>query len=365
MRALATSVGLLFAALMFPVAAQAQVQWRSGPLVHTPAIDFTTGFTPTGTGYFVSQAFIANPPQPTVGQRYYVSVYMAGIASPAAGRLMAVHFVPPAGTTVVVDAATPVRCFYSAMNGQGPQVEFTSTVITDNSFNANLRIFGCPQPAAGNTPYGIVQLPNGNGSAYFLDRRDPQRPGQTTWPLGSQASYEFQIPVVSSRTMDGASAGDRFFAPVQSIQGDGIDPWAYPFLSLLVSAASGGSVADLEAGLFGAPPPAPQVFAAVVVDCINRGPNPAQNATCGFTNIPTDLNPVISCNPAIPVASLAVNSFIRCTLTTPRFIGARNLNGVAGSATMDGNLANNTKALTLNGGLTETIFIGTFEPPAN
>lgn len=365
MRRSSVTATLLLAAVFGPSVAEAQVQWRSGPLVHTPAIDFTTGFTPTGTGYFVSQAFVASPPQPTVGQRYYVSVYMAGIASPAAGRLMAVHFVPPAGTTVVVDAATPVRCFYSAMNGQGPQVEFTNTVITDNSFNANLRIFGCPQPAAGGTPYAIVQLPNGNGSAFFLDRRDPQRPGQATWPLGSQATYEFQIPVVSNRTMDGASSGDRFFAPVQSIQGDGLDPWAYPFLALLVGAASGGSVADMEAGLFGAPPPPPQGQAGVVVDCRNRGPNPAQNANCGFTSIPAGLNASVSCNPAVPVASLAVNSFIRCALITNRFIGTRTVNGVAGSATTDGNLANNTSVLTLNGGLTETIFIGTFEPPAD
>lgn len=365
MRLLRDVASLLFAAALFPALANAQVQWRSGPLVHTPAIDFSTGYTEIGTGYFVSQAFIPSPPQPTVGQRYYVSIYMAGIVSPAAGRLMAVHFVPPAGTTVVVDAATPVRCFYSAMNGQGPQVEFTNTVITDNSFNANLRVFGCPQPAAGGTPYAIVQLPNGGGSAYFLDRRDPQRPGQTTWPMGSQATYEFQIPVVSNRTMDGFSTGDRFVAPVQSIQGDGIEPWAYPQLALLVSPASGGSVADMEAGLFGAPPPAPQGQASVVVDCRNRGPSAAQNATCGFTNIPNDLNPVITCNPAVPVASLAVNSFIRCALTTSRFIGARSLTGVAGSATVDGNLPNNSTPLTLNGGLTETIFIGTFEPPPN
>ena len=355
-------IAVIFAAITaFPALVQAQAQIRSGALVYTSAVDFVTGFSPNGTGYFVSQAFIPSPPQPSVNQPYYVSVTMAGIVSPAVGRLMGVHFIPPAGTSVVVNPNIPVRCFYGPMNGQGTRVEFTNTVLTDNSFNANLRIFGCPQPAAGSAPYQIVQLPNNNGSAYFFDRRDPQRPGQITWPLGSQASYEFQIPVVSNRTMDGFSAPDRFFAPVQAIQGDGVDPWAYPFLSLLVSPTAGGSVADMESGLFGAPPPPPPNSAGVTVDCRNLGPNAAQNATCGFTNIPIGVNARVFCSVALPVASLAVNSFIRCSLVTDRFIGTRAVNGVSGSATVDSNLTNNIQALILNGGLADLIFADRFE----
>jgi hypothetical protein len=351
----------VFAFMASPTLVQAQAQIRSGALVYTSAVDFVTGFTPNGTGYFVSQAFIPSPPQPSVNQPYYVSVTMAGIVSPAVGRLMGVHFIPPAGTSVVVNSSIPVRCFYGPMNGQVARVEFTNSVLTDNSFNANLRIFGCPQPAAGGAPYQIVQLPNNNGTAYFFDRRDPQRPGQTTWPIGSQASYEFQIPVVSNRTMDGFSTPDRFFAPVQSIQGDGVDPWAYPFLALLVSPSVSGNVADMESGLFGAPPPPPPNSAGVTVDCRNLGPNAAQNATCGFTNIPSGLNARVVCNVTTPVASLAVNSFIRCSLVTDRFVGTRAVNGVSGSATVDSNLTNNIQALTLNGGLVDLIFASRFE----
>ncbi len=351
---------LMFLPALTPTLAQAQVQIRSGPLVYTSAVDFTTGFTPNGTGYFVSQAFIPSPPQPSVNQPYYVSVTMAGIASPSVGRLMAVHFIPPAGTSVVVNSTIPVRCFYGAMNGQGSRVEFTNNVVTDNSFNANLRVFGCPQPVTG-TPYQIVQLPNNNGTAYLLDRRDPLRPGQIPWPMGSQASYEFQIPVISNRTMDGFSTPDRFYAAVQSIQGDGVDPWAYPFLSLLVSPGSGGNIADMEAGLFGAPPPPPPNRAGVTIDCRNRGPNVAQNATCGFTNIPTGVNASVVCNVALPVVNLAVDSFIRCSLITDRFIGTRAVNGVSSSATMDNNLTNNSQVLTLNGGLVDLIFASNFE----
>ena len=50
--------------LIATLPALAQVQWRSGALLYTPAYDFTLGYTPNGTGYFVSQAYIPSPPQP-------------------------------------------------------------------------------------------------------------------------------------------------------------------------------------------------------------------------------------------------------------------------------------------------------------
>ena len=94
--------------LAMPLAAQ--VQWRAGPLVYTPAYDFTLGYTPNGTGYFVSQAYIPSPPQPTINQPFYVSLRMEGIAAPSVGRLMTVGFVPPSGASVYVNASAPVRC---------------------------------------------------------------------------------------------------------------------------------------------------------------------------------------------------------------------------------------------------------------
>ena len=171
MRATFTHLLLAVALSCLSASAIAQVQYRSGQIVYTPAIDFTLGYTPNGTGYFVSQAYIPSPPQPTVNQPYYVSVRMEGIASPAVGRFMVVSFIPPTGTTVVVNAATPVRCFYRAMSGTGAFTEFTNQVLTDVSFGANLRIFGCPQPGAGADPFSIIPIPGGN--AYYLDRRDP------------------------------------------------------------------------------------------------------------------------------------------------------------------------------------------------
>jgi len=352
---------LFFLALLSgPLSAQ-QVQWRSGSLLYTPAWDFTLGYMPNGTGYYVSQAYIANPPQPEVNQIFYVSVVMNGIASPAAGRLMAVHFIPPAGTSIVANASTPVRCFYRAMDGSSTQYEFTNTVITDVSFGASLRIFGCPQPATSGNPYSIVTLPNGNGSAYFLDRRDPQRPGQTTWPMGSQAGYEFLIPLVSTVTMDGFSTAFRAYAPIQSIQGDGVDPWTYPYLALQVSPVSATPVADVQAGPPTVPAPPPPGRVGTQVRCYNAGPNVAQNVSCGFNNLPAELHPTISCQPTSPQASLAVGSAILCGVSLDRYVGFRTLHGFAATSSVDSNLGNNAYEVNLFGGLTVQVFGSGFE----
>jgi hypothetical protein len=224
-------------ALLPAVSSAQQYQWRSGQITYTGATDFVTGFAANGTGYFVSQRYAPTPLRPLAGEAFYVSIFMSGIVSPAAGRMMAVHFIPPAGTRVVVDPSIPVRCFYKAMDGSGNQVEFTQQVITDNSFGANLRVFGCPQPAGGAQPFSINAIPNG-GSAYLLDRRDPQRPNQPFWPMGSYAQYEFLIPLVSDRAMSGINQADRFYAPTRSIQGDGLDPWTYPYLELVAAPAA-------------------------------------------------------------------------------------------------------------------------------
>lgn len=60
-----------------------------------------------------------------------------------------------------------------------------------------------------------------------------------------------------------------------------------------------------------------------------------------------------------------MNTFIRCSRTTARCIGTRGLDGVAGSATIDGNLADTMTAQSVNGGLAETIVTGTFETPVD
>jgi hypothetical protein len=350
-------------ALLPTAAVHAQaVQWIAGPLLYTPAIDFTTGYAANGTGYFVSQAYLPSPPQPTVGQGFYTRITMTGIVSPSVGRLMAVQFVPPAGTSVLVDPVNaPVRCFYRAMDASGSFIEFTNQAINDQSFGASLRVFGCPQPAAGGTPYPIVSVPG--GTAFQFPRRDPQNQNAPLWPMGSQASYEFYIPLVANRTLGGFLEGDRFIAPIRSIQGDGIDPWTYPYVALLVGAGAGSVAADLAAGPQSPPAPPPPTRAGVTVVCANNGPNVASNVTCGFSNVPaTATNVTVQCFPASTVASLAVGASFSCFLSMDRFIGTATVTGVVSSANNDTNLGNNTVQLSISGRLVDPIHASGFEP---
>jgi len=350
----------LIAGVCAPIAALAQ-SFFSGPLFYTPGFDFTTGFTNNATGYYLSQAYVPSPPQPTVGQGYYVRVRMEGIASPSVGRLMAVHFIPPSGTTILVDPVNaPVLCTYRAMSGTGNFVNFTNQPITDLSFGANLRIFGCPQPSAAGNPYPIVSVPG--GTAFQISRRDPQNPAAQLWSLGSQAGYEFYIPVVSNRIMSGFLNADRAFAPIRSIQGDGLDPWTNPYVALLVSAAAGSPVSDMSVERQLPPPPPPSGRVGTSILCRNNGPAVAVNATCGASGVPSNANNVnVVCSPQIPVASLAVGGIISCGVIMDRFIGVGDIVGVASSGNADSNLANNSVTISISGGLTEVIMRTGFE----
>ncbi len=346
--------------LFAPLAALAQ-SFFSGPLTYTPGYDFTTGFTTNATGYYLSQAYVPSPPQPTVGQGYYVRVRMEGIASPSVGRLMAVHFIPPTGTTILVDPANaPVLCTYRAMSGTGNFVNFNNQPITDVSFGANLRVFGCPQPSAAGDPYPIVSVPG--GTAYQIPRRDPQNLSAQLWPLGSQAGYEFYIPVVSNRIMSGFLSVDRAYAPIRSIQGDGLDPWTNPYIALLVSATAGSPVSDMSVERQIPPPPPPIGRVGTSILCRNNGPAVAVNATCGASGVPSNAsNVLVVCSPQIPVASLAVGGTISCGVIMDRFIGVGDIVGVASSGNSDSNLANNSVTITISGGLTEVIMRNGFE----
>jgi hypothetical protein len=268
--------------------------------------------------------------------------------------LVAVHLIPPSGTSIVANASIPVRCFYRAMSGTGNYVEFTNSVINDISFGSNLRITGCPQPSAGPNPYSIVSIPN--GTAYLFDRRDPNT-AATLWPLGSYASYEFQIPVVSNRTMDGFSNNNLFYAPVWSIQGDGLDPWGFPALALLVNPISADPIADVSVAQQLPPPPPPPNKTSYSIRCTNNGPNTASNATCGFINIPVGRNATVNCQPAVPLA-LTSGASIVCSVVMDRFIGSASMSGVTSSQSLDNNLTNNSFAFVLNGGISEFIFGG-------
>ena len=288
-----------FALVLLSFALSASAQWRSGATTYSDGFDIYTGYMQNATGYIVSQGYVASPPQPVVGQRFYVSIYVQAIAS--ISRYMTVHFIPPAGTSIVNDAAMPVRCFYRARSGSGSFYEFTNTIVNDVTFpDAPLRIYGCPQPS---TMYTVKPVPI--GTAYLFDRRDPNGANHL-WPMPGQAAYEFLIPVVVDRPMDGINTNFRFYAPIQAIQGDGIDPWTHPFVTLLVR--QGSTSADMQASLV----VASQTASSITLRgrCSNLGPDAATNATCTFAGLPAGAT--VSCTPSATVASLAAGSAIEC-----------------------------------------------------
>jgi hypothetical protein len=337
--------------------AQAQVQYRAGPLLYTPGVDFTLGPSQFGAGYYIEQAYIASPPQPTVGQRFYVNIVMSGIVNQPVGRVMAIFFAPPNGTTVVADPATPVRCWYRAGNGGGNYVEFTNQVLNDTSLGGNLRIFGCRQPAAGPNPYPIAAVPGGN--AYEFARDDPQN-SSPFFPMPYQASYVIAIPLVATRSMDGISANNQFVAAIRSIQGDSGDPWVYPQLALLVHPAATPASADMRASITQGTG-APAGFTRLVARCTNFGPDAAQNASCSFGTLPAGAT--ASCVPASPQATLAPNQFIECTVQFPFQQGGVTVEVTASSATPDPVPVNNGIGITMQPGTgqTELIFEHGFE----
>jgi hypothetical protein len=317
--------------------ALSQVVWREGFLVYTPLYDQMGNYQPNGTGYFVAQATIPNPPQPVVGQTYYVSVVMSAIASPPTGRFMAPHLQLPSGTTVVADPAIPLRCFYRPMSGTGGYVEFTNQALVDQSFGANLRIAGCPQPSAAALPSYLV---GDGGSGLLIDRRDPQSGGNQLWPMGSYAGYEFLVPVVSNRAMNAIANDTLFRAPTLSIQGDLGQLWAYPELRLLVHPAGGGvASADMAVTELSVMAPLVPGNRRVRGRCTNLGPDAAQNATCTFQAVPPGATS--SCSPVSPQASLALNALIECVTEFPATPNGATVELLAGSSTPDPNTLNN------------------------
>ena len=334
-------------------------QWRSGSLVYTPLIDQLGNFQSNGTGYFVSQAYISSPPQPTVGQRFYLSVYLSAIASPPVGRLMFPHLQLPAGVSVVADPAVPLRCFYRPMSGGSQFFEFTNQALNDTSFGANLRIAGCPQPSSAALP--LRSLTNGaTGSGLLIPRRDAQSSGEA-WPMGSYAAYEFLVPVVSTMTLDRFSPASRFRAPTYSMQGDGLSSWAYPQLNLEVHpAAGGGGSADLRIASINTTTPTCPLNRRVVARCQNDGPNAAQNASCSFTRLPAGATQ--GCTPSGLQASLGVGAFIDCWTEFPGTANGDTVEVTASSATPDPNPQNNGMGVSIQPMPGGVLFRSGFEP---
>lgn len=300
--------------------------WRSGPTQYTPACDpFLGTCQNNGTGFFVSQQWNpdSTPILPRayvdgVGEIFYVSVYMQGIVS--IPRYMAVHIIPPAGAQVVVNPQAPVRCFYTTRDGRN-QYEFTSRSITDNTVSGTLVISGCPQPAASgpNAPFPLVTLSSGAGTAYKIPRVKAcstcPAPPSDNWPMQNGAAYEFLIPMIATRPMNGFSDDNLFFAPTAVLQADLGVQWTYPRIALYASGATAPvpEAADLRSTIaLGAAPAAGMT--RVEGRCTNAGPGAARDVVCTFNQLP--VGATTDCGPGAP-ATLAAGQSIACAAEFP------------------------------------------------
>jgi hypothetical protein len=191
------------------------VQWVDGAIEYAGTVDCITGPT-FGIGSYVGQLLdTANFSQPAVGQGFYIRVGAASLATPCVSLpLLAAYFAPPQGVAVSPAAGFPTRCFSKAPQQTALQ-EFTQ---------------GCPQP-----PYAVQIVPGGSGFA--LSNLVSGSNGLWPFPFGSR--YEFWIPVVSSRPMNGLNTtpGIQLAAAIQYLDGN-TSPWRYPQLSMTVAAGS-------------------------------------------------------------------------------------------------------------------------------
>jgi hypothetical protein len=192
--------------------AHATVAWRDGLIFESYTLNCLFQTPEYGIGAFVGQLYDSSYAEPYVGERFYMRIHIAGLGHPCADNYIDVQFVPPAGVTVSSVDSYPVRCFY-----QAPGSAAYSEIGTAN---------GCPQP-----PYGVAA--NSAGTGYRIDRRQPVDP-LPAWFLPGGGAYEFWIPVMSDRPLDGLQTSMEFTAPVQAI--DGVyNYWIYPWQTVYVA----------------------------------------------------------------------------------------------------------------------------------
>lgn len=194
--------------------ARADLAWRDGSIAETNTLNCITGSPEFGIGAYVGQLYDTTYASPYVGQLFYMRVIIGGLGAPCGGTYLDVQFVPPAGVTVNAPANYPVRCFYQSVNS--------------NSFAEFGASQGCPQP-----PFGIGVNPQGSG--YRIDRRQPGD-NNPAWPLAQGAFFQFWIPVVSDRPLDGLQTSTNFYAPIHGIDGV-FSEWVYPRQTVYVAPA--------------------------------------------------------------------------------------------------------------------------------
>lgn len=172
--AVAMAVSLLGApAAATPVEA-AGAGWFDGGIqesviTNCASIIFGNPYLEYGMGTYVG--YDANPDTstPQAGQTYYLHVVMSGLGNTCSGQYAVPYLVLPVNTQLAITGGTPVKCY---------------TGLGQDTVN-------CPQTLPYNASLGYLIKPT----------------SQAMWPLPQGASWEFQVPVVSSTTLTSSIFG--------------------------------------------------------------------------------------------------------------------------------------------------------------
>jgi hypothetical protein len=203
------------------------------------------------------------------------------------------------------------------------------------------------------TTAGGAQPANGGGGDAFVARLNASLTSnpQSTYLGGSGDDVAYALAIAGSGDVyvAGYTSSTNFPTTAGGAQASN-GGWYDAFVARLSAGLAAALVADMVANAPTVPPSlGPGGSYSLSFSCTNAGPDPATNATCsiaasaGVASAPT-------CNPSVPVASLAAGASITCTctFTAPGTQGGGNTPEtgvtftVTAGAANDSNAANNT-----------------------
>jgi hypothetical protein len=155
-----------------------------------------------GFGTYVGYFQDAENGQPSVGSIYYLHLVVYGMGIPFGSSIYAyISFQLPPNTALALSESTPLYCF----GGEPPDV--TS--------------FACPQslPLVTSGPYPGTYLIRS-----YDDEFDPM------WPVPAGWFWEFQIPVITSTTLDNSA----FIGVIDNIEASNQPDWLFPTVPIYV-----------------------------------------------------------------------------------------------------------------------------------
>ena len=211
------AVTLIMAAALTHVPAapaQAAVGWNDSPPISVATVNCQSVANQTlGSADVGYHGDPASPP--AVNTVYYVRVRWQVTGNPCAGARVAPELYLPAGTTLAISAVNPVRC-YGRRSSTAPVIQETQA---------------CPQAPATGVQGGL--------GFYAVGQQSP------SWPTPLGASWEIQVPVLSTSPLSGAVTTTNPFVACASCVTAGVwfldglnNPWAYPRVGVKVSGAA-------------------------------------------------------------------------------------------------------------------------------